>query len=181
MITKLRRPWLMLLLVAVCQSVVLGWMVFDRNRLLAAGTEIVLPVLPVDPRSLFQGDYVRLGYAINQQPEQPPKDGDVPSDVRPVYVTLEQQPDGTWASVASASTKPDAVKPRQVIIQGTARYGQAQFGIETFFVPEGKGRELENLIGTRKLSALVAVDAHGKAGVKGLLVDGQPAYQEPWY
>jgi uncharacterized membrane-anchored protein len=181
MITQLRRPWLMLLLVALCQSAALGWMVFERNRLLATGTEVVLPVLPVDPRSLFQGDYVRLGYAIGQLQVPPPDSNDASWQARPVFVTLAKQTDGAWVSVASAAKRPVTLEPGQVVIHGTARYAQAEFGIETFFVPEGKGRELENLIGTKKLAALVAIDASGKAGLKGLLVDGQLAYQEPWY
>jgi uncharacterized membrane-anchored protein len=41
--------------------------VLDRERLIAAGTPVLLELAPVDPRSLIQGDYMRLDYAITRQ------------------------------------------------------------------------------------------------------------------
>ena len=32
------------------------------------------------------------------------------------------------------------------------------YGIESFFVPEGTGRELEKMVGEKKISALIAID-----------------------
>ena len=43
-------------------------MVVDRTLLLKNGREIVLPIVPVDPRDLFRGEYVRLGYDISTVP-----------------------------------------------------------------------------------------------------------------
>jgi uncharacterized membrane-anchored protein len=53
------------------------------------------------------------------------------------------------------------------------------YGIENYFVPEGTGRELEKLVGDRKIAALIAVSDGGKAGIKGLVVDGKRVYEEP--
>jgi uncharacterized membrane-anchored protein len=173
-----RRIWIWVILAALVQSAILGWMIFDRNRLLATGREIVLPVLPVDPRSLFQGDYVRLGYDIGQVslPDLPGQ-----AERRTVYVTVQKSADGSWNRVATALTWPVSVSADQVVLAGQMHWNNAVFGIETFFVPEGKGRELEKLVGDRKITAAVVVDAQGKAALAGLLVDGQPAYREPWY
>jgi uncharacterized membrane-anchored protein len=41
--------------------------VFRKERLLASGTPVLLELAPVDPRSLIQGDYMRLDYAITRQ------------------------------------------------------------------------------------------------------------------
>lgn len=41
--------------------------VLDRERVIAAGTPVLLELAPVDPRSLIQGDYMRLDYAITRQ------------------------------------------------------------------------------------------------------------------
>ena len=54
-------------------------MVIDRVRLLKTGREITLPIVPVDPRDLFRGEYVRLGYDIGRVPLRlldgpPPRD-----------------------------------------------------------------------------------------------------------
>ncbi|MBA2400538.1 MAG: GDYXXLXY domain-containing protein, partial [Bradyrhizobium sp.] len=39
-------------------------MVFQRAAILRDGKEVRLEVVPVDPRDLFRGDYVVLGYRI---------------------------------------------------------------------------------------------------------------------
>jgi uncharacterized membrane-anchored protein len=42
-------------------------LVVQKERLLADGTTMLLELAPVDPRSLIQGDYMRLDYAISRQ------------------------------------------------------------------------------------------------------------------
>ena len=41
--------------------------VVQKERLLAAGAPVLLELAPVDPRSLIQGDYMALDYAIGRQ------------------------------------------------------------------------------------------------------------------
>ena len=42
-------------------------LVVHKERLLAGGTPMLLELAPVDPRSLIQGDYMRLDYALSRQ------------------------------------------------------------------------------------------------------------------
>ena len=42
-------------------------LVVQKERLLASGTTMLLELAPVDPRSLIQGDYMRLDYALSRQ------------------------------------------------------------------------------------------------------------------
>jgi uncharacterized membrane-anchored protein len=42
-------------------------LVVQKERLLAGGTTMLLELAPRDPRSLIQGDYMRLDYAISRQ------------------------------------------------------------------------------------------------------------------
>jgi uncharacterized membrane-anchored protein len=42
-------------------------LVLQKERLLAGGTLVLLELAPVDPRSLIQGDYMQLDYAIARQ------------------------------------------------------------------------------------------------------------------
>ena len=42
-------------------------LVVQKERLLASGTPMLLELAPVDPRSLIQGDYMRLDYAVVRQ------------------------------------------------------------------------------------------------------------------
>jgi uncharacterized membrane-anchored protein len=41
--------------------------VVDKERVLAQGTPVLLELAPVDPRSLIQGDYMNLDYAMSRQ------------------------------------------------------------------------------------------------------------------
>lgn len=182
-----RNLWLGIGVVAAVQVAALGWMIWERARLLASGREVVLEVVPVDPRSLFQGDYVTLGYAISRV--------EAPTGVElrrgsALYVTLQKNADGTWAPVGSSLTPPATVSPDQVVLKGRVQYyspatdktaaqASVEYGIERFFVPEGAGRDLEKLVGDRKLSALIAVDDDGDAGIKGLITEGKRVYEEP--
>src|SRR5918999_5683153 len=42
-------------------------LIVQKERLLAAGTPMLLELAPVDPRSLIQGDYMSLDYAMVRQ------------------------------------------------------------------------------------------------------------------
>lgn len=47
--------------------VVANWLILDKERLVAGGRPILLELAPVDPRSLIQGDYMALDYAIARE------------------------------------------------------------------------------------------------------------------
>ena len=49
---------------AVLAVGVLNGLVFQKERLLARGDTVYLELAPVDPRSLIQGDYMRLDYQV---------------------------------------------------------------------------------------------------------------------
>ena len=62
------RVWLAAILVCLFQTGAIAALIVNRAMLLTQGREIVLSVMPVDPRDLLRGDYVRLGYTISQVP-----------------------------------------------------------------------------------------------------------------
>ena len=41
-----------------------NWGIYSRERLLASGRVVMLELAPVDPRSLMQGDYMALRFAL---------------------------------------------------------------------------------------------------------------------
>jgi uncharacterized membrane-anchored protein len=180
-----------LALLALMQTGVLAVMVFDRMRLLTTGREITLPIIPVDPRDLFRGEYVELGYAVGRVParlfEGPP-----PSPNTPFYVTLEKAQDGTWAPIKLSRDKPQEIGPDRIVLKGRSRFNRlgldgsdpnavnsVRYGIEQYFVPQGEGLRLEALARDKKLAALIAVDGSGNAAIKGILIDGRLQYEEP--
>jgi uncharacterized membrane-anchored protein len=180
-----------LALLALLQTGVLAVMVFDRMRLLTSGREISLPIVPVDPRDLFRGEYVELGYAVGRVPARL-LEGPPPLANAPFYVTLEKVPDGSWVPVKLTRDQPQAAGPDRIVLKGRSRFGRfalnaedpnavasVRYGIEQYFVPQGEGPRLEALARDKKLAALIAVDGSGNAAIKGLLIDGRLQYEEP--
>lgn len=178
-----------LAIIAALQTVVLAWMVIDRTILIKSGREIVLPVRPVDPRDLFRGQYVRLGYDVSTVPLRL-IEGPRPVANEPFYVTIEQEDSGDWKPVRLTATPPREVGPKQVVLKSRTYYRfptadpssvgsiQARYGIESYFVPEGEGPRLEGLARDRKIAMLVAVDRKGNAALKGIIIDGKLQYSE---
>jgi uncharacterized membrane-anchored protein len=54
-----------------------------------------------------------------------------------------------------------------------------RYGIETYFVPEGTGRALEDKVREHKIDAIVAVGEDGTAVLKGLAIDGERHVDPP--
>ena len=120
--------------------------------------------MPVDPRSLLQGDYAILGYKISTLPDTPSGW----STGSTVFVTLVERGE-VWEALRYSIRKPSS---DEVFIKGTVdRRGLLDFGIGTYFVPEGTGRIIERA-GDVKVEAVV--DSRGNAVIKRVLVDGEP-------
>jgi uncharacterized membrane-anchored protein len=185
------RLLLTLAVVALAQTGVLAAMVIDRTSLLSSGRQIVLPIVPVDPRDLFRGEYVRLGYEVGRVPVRL-LDGPAPRPNQAFYVVLEKSAEGTWAPVKVSRSWPNETSPDRIVLKARSAYSWpstaaptaihlARYGIESYFVPEGEGKRLEKLALEKRMAALVAVDRKGNAAIKGLIIDGQLQYEEPLF
>ncbi|MDH3579408.1 MAG: GDYXXLXY domain-containing protein [Hyphomicrobiales bacterium] len=176
---------LALFAVAALQSAALGWMINDRVSLLNSGRQIVLNTVPVDPRSLFRGDYVILNYAISTfKPQSLGGDDDFKRGM-PVFVTLRKSYRARWQPVAVTSAYPAETPKDQVVIRAIVRSAgktlRVNYGIESYFVPEGEGKKLEQLVRQSELQVMVAIGTNGEAAIKGLIVDGKVQYEEPLF
>lgn len=174
--------------VVVLQTVALAGMVALKHRTLITGTPILLKTEPVDPRSLFRGDYVILNYAISSlnYDEVEGDDGFERHDA--VYVLLREGEE-FWEPVSIHREMP-AHGPESVVIRGEVRYSgnwiggedragiNVNYGIGSYFVPEGEGREIELPRNEGKVSIQVAVDGAGAAAIKAVLIDGEVRYEE---
>lgn len=207
---------LAVLLVATVQSGALAWMIYDRVTLITSGKEVVLDTVPVDPRSLFRGDYVILNYKISRLNAHDLEGDDYFESGDIVYVALRKTGETSWTPVSVAKKPPSAVGQGQVILRGKVwfasdsapvtrppprtsgsgqdrlggpvrvsrdggSYPHIKYGIEAYFVPEGEGKRLEDLVRESKLQVLIAVGEDGKAAIKGLLIDGALQYEEPLF
>ncbi len=181
--------WTALAIVAGLQSLVIGWMVWDRVSLLANGRVIKAAVVPVDPRDIFRGDYVTLGYGFTSGADISLPDGVRMGDT--VYALLKEQGPSEWTLASVTGEKPEAQGSGEVVLKAivdSARRGQAagpvtvgrlRFGIERFYVPQGQGLEIEKQVREKRIVAVLAVGRDGKAALKGLEADGQRIAEEP--
>ncbi len=149
--------------IAVCGGI---WAYHDYQ--LKHGEEIVLKTVPVDPRDILRGDYVVLRYEISTARRG---GADAPYYFRPnqvVYVALEDE-GGEWR-VAGAGFEPpgEGLYLRGRIRSATPDQLQIDYGIESFFVPEGEGKKYEEARNRDRLWAVVSVSPHGNAYLKRL-------------
>lgn len=172
-------------LVVTLQVVVLVFMIAKKQWTLNSGQVIELETEPIDPRSLFRGDYVRLNYTISALISTDLGGDDEFAKFDRVYVVMTPG-EHYWEPVSIHRTRPD-VGQGQLAIKGevTGPSGWAcenclsvRYGIENYFVPEGEGRDLEQPKEGEVMSILVAVDRFGNAGIKAVLVNGDPRYTE---
>ncbi len=176
-----------LMAIALIQTLVLGWMVWDRVTLLREGREVTLAVVPVDPRDLLRGDYVILSFSINRI-DTSKVEGDRDFERgNPVYVGLKKSDDGLWNAVSATIKRPEDksdvvfIKGKIYLVSnsiGGSKKLQINYGMEKYFIPEGDGPGLEKLRSEKVLSIVAAVSDSGEAGIKALLVRGQPVYEE---
>ncbi len=141
---------------------------------LRTGREVVLETMPVDPRDLFRGDYVILSYdASILDLAVLPNDLKQPAHGQTVYVVLTTEgPHATPKAVY-------VVRPSQetIFLKGRIEWVQerrirVEYGIESFFVPEGKGHPLERARG-KSLEVVAAVDRSGRAAIKSVRLNGK--------
>jgi len=169
-----------ILAAVLLQVFVLAFMAGEREYILANGEIIHLRTAPIDPRDLFRGDYVRLNYEISRVTV-----GDVTdaADVKKlkkgekVYVLLREGPNGLYEYVDARLEEPKegvfltgrTTYPHRRLVRGAPIW--LKYGIEAFFVEQGKGRAIEKRRGNRSgvqvpLEMAIALGGNGKAVIK---------------
>jgi uncharacterized membrane-anchored protein len=168
------------------QAALLAWLIADRALLLSRGAEVRLAVVPVDPRDFFRGDYVVLSYEISQLRADSLAGDDDFSAGDAIYVSMHPKGDG-WEALSIHHAHPGGgtVMRGRVAWESatpgpapTTSVYQVNYGLEEFFIPEGRGVELEELRNDQRLQVDVSLSENGRAALKRLLVDGEVRYEE---
>lgn len=190
----------------VGQSLFLGAMVWDRVSLLRSDTVVTLETRPIDPRDLFRGHYVILNYTISTITLDEIDGDDDFAHGDTIYVELARQepvaqPVAVWREHREVDPGHALIRGRVSFIrtmpedlmvpEDTGRGPLAEcpgcnvvsvdYGIESYFVPEGEGRELEHSRNEGRITVDVALDGNGTAAIKQLRLDGEPVYEEPLF
>lgn len=169
------------ILAIALQSVILFAIIIFKLSIISNGTDVLLKIEPVDPRDVFRGDYAVFQYSdvsnlysyniANQQI----KNGDN------VYVILRQR--GKYWTVNNVQK----IKPTggEIFIKGKVDRGgvgdsissanskiHITYGIEQYFIPEGKGQNFS--FWNKEAIARVAVDENGNAVLKKIYINDKP-------
>ncbi len=134
-----------------------GALILDKERLLRHGAPIYLELAPVDPRSLIQGDYMRLDYRILRDLEATASSW--PADGR---LVLELDERGVVRGARRADPAL-TLEPGARLLAYRRRGGRLRLGAEAFFFEEGRAelfaraRYSELRVGADGTSVLVAL------------------------
>ena len=177
---------------AAALTVVLVVLINDRVQIWRTGEEIVLETQPIDPRSLFRGYYVRLGYAINPVP-LPPALAEKAEHGDTLYVHLYEDDDGLWRP-AKVSADPEETRDSGVVVlRGEINHmaprlrpvtatetlepeptpsAVLDFGLGRYYADQETAKALEIEQRETGLEVIVVVDRNGRGAIRGLVVDG---------
>ncbi|WP_237058300.1 GDYXXLXY domain-containing protein [Microbulbifer sediminum] len=155
-----------LALAILLQFLVLTGMYLKAQIPLWTGEEILVKTIPVDPRSMFRGNYARLRYPFSELDaslfgEEQLRQGEV------VYVALETTGAGVYR-LAGASLEPpeEGIFLRGRVSDSWFRdSGEAyrvRYGIEAFFAPKEEALRLEKVL-RKAARARLKVSGDGRA------------------
>lgn len=115
---------------------VLVVLVVRKELVLAHGTPVLLELAPVDPRSLMQGDYMVLDYAISREVRNPDPFEDTGPDTEDGRLVLRLDENGVGRFVRR-DTPGTPLAPGELLLRYKVRKGRVRLGAESFFFQEG--------------------------------------------
>ena len=156
------------------QLLVLVGMVVHAALPLWTGTEVRVRTVPVDPRSLFRGNYVRLAYAFETLPEDALREEGGARYGEVVHVRLERGDGGEYAYAGVSLDPPsEGVFLRGRVIGFLPEHQRVRYGIEAFFAPKEKALKLEKDLRNGGIAVLM-VAGNGRAALKDVIPNPGP-------
>jgi uncharacterized membrane-anchored protein len=105
-------------------------LVAQKEWTLRHGEQVFLALAPADPRSLIEGDYMRLAYAVNNavrdERESLPVDGFV-------VVTVDAERRGTFARIDDGN----GLAANELRLRYRSRHDLVRVGTDAFYFQEG--------------------------------------------
>lgn len=132
----MRKAGVFLVLLALLAGINLS--IWRTEQQLANGYPVILELAPVDPRSLMQGDYMALNFALGEQVRTR-----LPKEDKPLRgrVIVELNEAGV-ARLVALDTGQDLAEGQQYL-EYRYRQHRVQFATNAFFFQEGTGQRYE--------------------------------------
>lgn len=133
------------IIAALIILLLINWSILNKEQHLKEGAIVFLQLAPVDPRSLMQGDYMRLRFAIagevyNLLPKKKItkawRRNDIKSTDGRVVVKLDEK------NIASLSRLEDdkILANNELLLRYRVREGRLKFATNAFFFQEGSAK-----------------------------------------
>lgn len=165
------------------QVVVILVMILFKLMTLADGREILIHLLPVDPRDPLRGDYVTYRHDLSTVGGYYVPEGEQFREGEVVYVTLNESDGFSFPEEMFRDRPSDGlfIKGRIIGVDNfspdepyrNVKY-RLDYGIEQYFIPEGKGEMFNRWTPDRQAFAKVAVGKDGTPVLRQLYIDGKP-------
>ena len=137
---------------------------------------ILLKTTPLNSKDILKGDYVQLKYDISTLNLNKLHANDNFTKNENIYVILEKDSDGTYKAVA-ISKGPERPERSKKFIQGTIinimpnHNIDVEYGIESYFIKEGKDNVTETARNGENLKVQVDLYPNGKSEIIRLFME----------
>jgi len=111
---------------------ILNGLVYQKETMLKEAQQVLLALAPVDPRSLIQGDFMVLRYAIANEVTNTVEGRDGQEGL----LTLKLESNGVASLVAIDSSAP--LEPGQIHLKYRINGGRCLLGAESYMFEEGR-------------------------------------------
>ncbi len=151
-----KYSWILILANLLLFLGVFNYSILKKEQLMEGGTLALMELAPVDPRSLIQGDYMRLDYVLGQKMamDSIPDKG---------LCALEIDGRGVAKNIRYIQNTGE-LKSGEVPIKYSKRSrGGLRFGAESYFFQEGKAEKYE-----KAEYGGIRIDEYGNSLLMGL-------------
>jgi len=132
-----KYKWIIILINLIILLGLFNNSILQKEELLTDGQLVLLELAPVDPRSLMQGDYMRLRYAIsdNINSDSISKRG---------FCVVKLEENGIAKKVRIQENK-TPINDNEFLIEYTSKkWSNINIGAESYFFQEGEAEKYEN-------------------------------------
>ncbi|MGB1311130.1 MAG: GDYXXLXY domain-containing protein [Leucothrix sp.] len=139
----MRKLWVVLIGIIILGLV--NYSIYSREQLVHNGRSVFLELAPVDPRSLMQGDYMALRFAVTAKAyralnkSQEAATSQAKSSDGYIVLALDKQGIGRFSRIDDSSE----IKDNEVKMLYRKRGHKMKFATNAFFFQEGKAKRYE--------------------------------------
>ncbi|MBC5992745.1 GDYXXLXY domain-containing protein [Pontibacter cellulosilyticus] len=115
-----------------------NWSVAEKEEIIEEGELVLLELAPVDPRSLVQGDYMRLSYAISR-----PEDNELFRNLSQTGYAVLKLNKNNVAEMVRFQEEETPLNPQEHLLKYSKGNWGVNLGAESYFFEEGQAEAFE--------------------------------------